>query len=109
MIQPTSPEIHPKKPWVFNGSKTSQQPAVDQPLQSHRVVQCHWCVESTPVQLQALVKFGTKNSVGVIFWLVPVGSKENGGEIWWFFVPQIKKLLETSVHQGGFKHWFILT
>lgn len=55
-----------------------------------------------------LGKVWYENSVGVIFWWVPVGSKENGGEIWWFFVPQIEKLLETSVHQGGFKHWFIL-
>ena len=49
-----------------------------------------------------LGKVWYENSVGVIFWLVPVGSKENGDEIWWFFVPQIEKLLETSVHQGGF-------
>lgn len=63
MIQPTSPEIHPKNSGGFNGSKTSR-PTHVQPLQSHRVVQCHWCVESTPVQLEALVKFGTKTPWG---------------------------------------------
>lgn len=78
MIQPTSPEIHPKKHWVFNRSKPpTQQPTdVDQPLQSHRVVQCHWCVESTRVQLEALGSKSYENSVGIIFWLVPVPRKK---------------------------------